>query len=560
MGVMPRWGVQIPMRDGAELNASVYQPPGEVAPGPTLFALTPYTVQRNHHRASFFASAGYRFVVADVRGRGDSDGEFRPFVPDAEDAADVIEWIAAQPFSDGRVGMFSGSYEGWAQWAAAKEFPPHLVSIAPSASAAPGIEFPRGSSPFSSYLVHWLGYVTGRTAPDNIYLDQQMWRDGFRRWFESGRPFRELDAVLGNPSPIFQEWLDHEVDDDYWRAMRPTAEQIAAIHLPILSITGTYDSQQFGALYYYREHLARATPEAAERHFLLIGPWDHFGILAPRPEASGVPVGEAGRIDTLDLLRQWYDWTLRGDGPRPSLLADRFTYYVMGEDAWRSAPSLEAATTRTQIRYLASERNAVHLDDAGTLGDAPSGEPDCYVHDPRDTSLAALESTVDTWSAVDDRLVHAADGRRLVYHGEPFERDVVITGFPSLTAWIGIDQPDTDLRAALYEIALDGSSVLLGADVIRARYRDGTGVARPLESDEPLPYEFSRFPFIARRIPRGHRLRLVVGPVHSIGSEKNHGTGGAVADESIDDARPITVRLVHDADHPSALAIPFGDD
>jgi predicted acyl esterase len=153
-------------------------------------------------------------------------------------------------------------------------------------------------------------------------------------------------------------------------------------------------------------------------------------------------------------------------------------------------------------------------------------------------------------------------GKQLIYHSQPFEADTEISGFFGLRAWISIDCPDTDFYASVHEVALDGTSVRLSTDVMRARYRRGLRTPELIRTTEPLCYDFERFTFVSRLVKKGHRLRLIVAPLGRMMemtfAEKNYNGGGVVAEESVDDARPVTVRLFHDEQHPSALSIPLG--
>ena len=140
-----RWGVKIPMRDKVELNATLYlpkTPDGSPPKTPVIFTLTPYISDTYHARGAYFAPHGYVFALVDVRGRGNSGGEFEPFANEPRDGHDVVEWLAKQPFCDGKVAMWGGSYAGFDQWATAKEFPPHLMTIVPAAAAHPGLDYP----------------------------------------------------------------------------------------------------------------------------------------------------------------------------------------------------------------------------------------------------------------------------------------------------------------------------------------------------------------------------------------------------------------------------------
>jgi predicted acyl esterase len=155
-------------------------------------------------------------------------------------------------------------------------------------------------------------------------------------------------------------------------------------------------------------------------------------------------------------------------------------------------------------------------------------------------------------------MIYLSSGKQLVYHSAPFDQDTEISGFFKLAAWLSINQPDTDFRATIYEVALDGSSIRLSADWVRARYRKDLREEALVSTQEPLRYDFERFTSTSRLVKRGNRLRLVIGPMNSIYSQKNYNSGRPVSEESAEDARPVIVKLFHDEPHPSALYVPLG--
>jgi len=112
-----QWGVKIPLRDGVHLNATLYKPAGLKEPRPCLFTLTPYVSDSNHNRGMYFAAQGFPFLTVDVRGRGNSEGSFRPLIQEVKDGYDVVEWLAKQPYCNGKISMWGGSYAGYDQWA-----------------------------------------------------------------------------------------------------------------------------------------------------------------------------------------------------------------------------------------------------------------------------------------------------------------------------------------------------------------------------------------------------------------------------------------------------------
>ena len=555
-----QWSVKIPLRDGIKLNATLYTLRTQQSGSPTIITLTPYVGQLWHQFGLYFAAHGYPFLAVDVRGRGNSEGVFRPNLSEALDGHDVVEWVAQQSFCNGQVAMWGGSYAAHAQWATIKDLPPHLATIVPVAAPFMGVDMPMQGNICAPYVMQWLTLVSGRTSQDRLFFDsERFWGSQYRQFFESGRPFRDLDTVLGNPSSIFQEWISHPHQDTYWDNHNPTAEQYAAVTLPVLTITGYYDGDQPGALTHYRQHLKHAGPAA--RHYLIIGPWDHFGTRTPRAEFCGLKIGLAGLLDIQQVHLHWYAWTMQG-GSKPEFLKEKVAYYVMVLEKWRYAGSLDGATARAVPFYLSSHGNPTDVFHSGSLTpEVPeTADPDWYRYDPRDISTAALEATVDPEDRTDQRMMLACNGKQLVYHSAPFERDTEISGFFRASLWLAIDTPDTDFRIVVYDIALDGTAVLVSADAVRARYRESLREPELIRTQDPLKYDFERFAFVSRLIRRGNRLRVVIGPINSIYSQKNYNSGAPISDETLDQAQAVTVRLYHDRTHPSALYIPLAHE
>lgn len=556
-----RWGVQIPLRDGVQLNATLYRPKDQAGPLPCVFTLTPYISQTYHDRGMYFAAHGYVFLTVDARGRGNSQGTFTPLLQEAKDGHDVVEWLARQSYCNGKVAMWGGSYAGYDQWATAKEFPPHLATIVPVASPFAGVDFPRRNNIAYPYDVQWLLFTAGHTGQEKIFEDDGFWIARFGKLYRDHLAFRTLDTLIGDPSPIFQTWVVHPAVDAYWDSYNPSAAQFARIDLPILTITGQYDGDQPGALRFYRRHMKFAGAAAKARHYLIIGPWDHPGTRTPRAEVGGLTFGKASLLDLNDLHRQWYDWTMKA-GPKPKFLKDRVAYYVLGKGAedWRYASTLQAVTAQSRTLYLdSSDARANDVFASGDLGTTQSRAtaPDRYRYDPLDTSSSQVDSVPVSNMLTDQRWILQQSGKYLVYHSAPFEHDLDIAGFFRLSAYIALDQPDTDFHAMLWEIQPDGSNVFLSDDMLRARYRTSARRSQLVAKGRIERYDFDHFTFVARRIQRGSRLRLVIAPMNSMYSEKNYNSGGVVADETGKDARTVTVSLYHDAQHPSALYLPL---
>jgi putative CocE/NonD family hydrolase len=454
--------------------------------------------------------------------------------------------------------MWGGSYGGYDQWATAKEFPPHLKTIAPAAAAFAGVDHPNLKNIGFPYVIQWLTLVSGKTPNFTLFDDQALWIGKFTERYLAHRPFRELDKIAGNTTTVWQTWVDHPARDSYWDACNPTDEQFARIDLPILTITGHYDGDQFGAMEYYRRHMRHASPEAKAKHHLLIGPWNHAGTRTPKTEFDGLKVGEASKLDLNTLHKAWYDWTMKA-GKRPEFLKQRVAYYVTGAEVWKYADSLEAITTNTLKWHLDSvggqANDAFH---SGLLTEAsPALSPsDRYAYDPLDVRPAALEQSEITNAITDQRYALNLFGNGLVYHSPAFTEATELTGYAKFTAWIGMDVPDTDFCVSLYEILSDGTSVLLAQDLMRARYRESLQEEKLIKPGEINRYVFDGFNFFSRLLAPGSRLRLVLRCPNSIYLEKNYNSGGVVSDETAKDARTAHVTLYHNDTHPSLLELP----
>ena len=555
-----RWAVKIPMRDGVLLNATVFQPREQKEPLPVVFTLTPYIGDSYTDRAMYFAEHGYVYALVDVRGRGNSGGAFEPFANDAKDGYDIVEWLAKQSYCNGKVAMWGGSYAGFDQWSTLKEFPPHLATIVPAAAAHPGVDFPFQFNIFGPYDMQWLSFTSGVTGNEKLFGDGTFWGAKAREYYDEHLAFRNYDRVVGNPSSVFQKWLQNPVPDTYYDLMVPSSGHYKRIQIPILTITGDYDGDQAGAFTYYKAHMRYGTDEAKAKHYLIIGPWDHAGTRTPKREVGGLKFGEASVLDLNKLHTEWYDWTMKG-GKKPEFLKKRVAYYVVGAGAenWKYADRLESISNETRTLYLSSNGNAESVFQSGVLSEkAGSGATaDKWIYDPLDTRGGDAEFDDGAPGLISQHAILNTFGNGAIYHSEPFSEATEVTGFLKLTVWLAMDVPDTDLEADVYEILPSGDSVFLTGNTMRARYRESLRKEELVTPGKIEKYVFDDFTFFSRRVAKGSRLRLFIHCPNSSGTEKNYNSGGVVADETAKDAKTAHVRLVHDAEHESSLELPI---
>ncbi len=531
------WGVKIPMRDGVKLHGNLYRPRNTREKLPVILFLTPYVADAQHERASAFAKNGYCVIVVDVRGRGNSGGNFVPFVNDGRDGYDIVEWAAVQPWSNGKVGMHGGSYLGGVQWLTLRERPPHLVTIIPMVNAKNVPGFATKNIPLTNSL-SWLAYVSGKTRNENLWNDQQYWRSCTRKLRDNHLPFNTLDSVCGFPSPIFQKWLSHPTKDQYFDSHWPTSEDYKGMDLPILEMAVYFDpNDQF----HYREHTKRASPEAAARHYLVFGPWTHFLLETSKSSQVGPwKFGEASVVDLIKLQTEWYDWTMK-DGPKPAFLKKNVAYYAIGPEEWLYADSLDSIPTATRKFYLGSKGEQLSVKQPGSLTEVPmpDSSPDSYKYDPLELDYDDL-------------------GHEVLYDTGPFAEDTDIVGQIKVVAWMSIDVPDTDFVVYISERDFAGKRVGPGyEDVIRARYRESLRKETLVRPGEINRYEFNNLKWRYRRISKGNHLRVVILSDLGSGYQKNYNSGGVVAKETAKDARTATVKVYHDSKYPSFLEIPI---
>lgn len=553
------WGVRIPMRDGQSLHATLYRPTQAPAPLPGLITLTPYIADSFHEAGIFYASNGFLFAAVDCRGRGNSGGDFVPYVADGSDGHDAVEWLGRHALCNGRVGMAGGSYSGFNQWATTMHAPSHLATIMPRCASYPGLDFPIRNNIGEQYSLQWLAFVAGRAIQNNLFFDQAYWSGLWRDRFRDGRSFASLAAEHPDAGETLAEWLRHPEPDAYWDRLTPSPEHYAALACPVLTVTGIYDDDQQGALAYHKSASIHGSPALRADNYLVIGPWDHVGVGAPQPSLDGVAFGPDSVIDMRALSADWYRWTML-NGARPRLLHDRVAYYVTGADRWRHAPSLDAVTERLMPLYLTSPDAQPCYSSPGRLDAQQSARPseNRYVYDPFDVATADLETGILPYDIADVRMLEANDGQQLVFDSAAFAEELELSGFFRLDAWIGMDQPDTDFRVLIYVVEASGRSVLLTNDTKRARYRTSLREGRLIDSPEPRLYVFDTFWFTSRLMKVGDRLRLVIGPYNSIYTQKNYNSGGAIARETLVDARIITVTVCGGGKEASIIYLPVG--
>jgi uncharacterized protein len=522
---------------GASIAVLVVRPKSAAKPQPALLEFTIYDSQ---NYAKECAAHGYVGVVAYTRGKHTNPDRVVPYQHDGEDARAVIEWIAKQPWSDGRVGMYGNGYSGFTAWAAAKHPPAALKAIATTSASAPGVDAPMGGSIFQNSGYRWSSYVTNTKESDaKGYYDDALWRALDQKWYRSGKRYRDLGRLHGKPNPIFIRWLNHPSYDRFWQKMVPYREQFAHINIPVLTTTGYYAGGEPGALYYFTQHY-RYNPHAD--HTLLIGPYDDT-VMQRGPSATlqSYEVDPAALLDLRELRYQWFDHLFKG-GAAPALLKDRVNYELMGANEWRHAGSLEGMATGTLKFYLEGSGSG----DRHHLSQHKSAHP---------TVLRQTVSLTDrndfAWTEpADFTSRNLATHNALMFVSEPLAKSTEFNGLFSGKLDFTVNKMDVDLNVAMYELLPSGDYIYLFNPTyeFRASYAKDRVNRHLLRAGERQELLFKSERMTSRRFQPGSRLVMILGINKRPDREINYGTGDDVSEDSVVDGKtPIKVRWYSDS-------------
>jgi hypothetical protein len=545
---------RVPMRDGVELSADVFLPPDGDGPWPVILQRTPYdnTSPLWMNIAVYFAGHGYAFVSQDVRGRGDSDGHFEPLLNESQDGYDTIEWIAAQPWCTGKVGMMGGSYGGLVQWAAAKERPPHLTALASTASPGRWMEeIPWRFGTFMPYWMWWLNLTGGRTLQQPIFQNTQV--PDWPRIY-THRPLRDLDVALGRTNTYWRTWLEHQTFDEYWQRGSMIGH-FDKVDLPVLHITGWFDGDQWGELFLWKG--MQAESPAKDRQWLLCGPWDHAGTRTPKQQIGGRDFGPDALTDINAVHLRFFDRWLK-DVPNGQDADTPVRIFTMGRNEWRDEQQWPPSGIVTTPFYFHSGGAANTLGGDGVLTtSAPEGDepPDTYVYNPEDATPSVPDFSALPFGEVPlDRRWRLRRDDVLVYTSAPLDADLEITGHPFVKLYAESDCIDTDWHVALHEVFPDGKSEELTSGCLRAAYRGGL-YAQPEPIEPGTVYEYTiELMATSNLFRKGHRIRVVVASADFPSVARNPNTNARTGDDEVMMVATNTVR--HSAAHPSHLLAP----
>ncbi len=552
--VVVEQGLRAKMRDGVSLVADVYHPK---APGkfPVLLERTPYN-RKDAATGNFLASHGYVVVLQDTRGRFDSEGEFYPFRYESLDGYDTVEWAASLEYSNGNVGMFGGSYVGATQMLASISHPPHLSAIFPYVTAS---EYYEGWTYQHGALMQWFAssWTTGLVE------------DTLRRKASAlSRPTEwvaqlPVDSyrLLALPevaalAPYFRDWVEHERQDGYWRAFK-VSDHYGETAVKALHAGGWHDLFLKGSIENYlgmRKSASKA--EARDGQRLLLGPWAHAAT-SPEGKIGDVTFGKAAVLNMNATILEWFDYALKGARNEYATGAP-VRIFVMGDNVWRSEQEFPLARTRPTKYFLESGGSANTAAGDGSLSvDMPkTSKPDTFEYDPANP-VPTIGGRLCCGQGVPpgpfDQRPNESRRDVLVFSTPALKQDVESTGFIGVELYAASSTVDTDFTALLADVDPSGYARFLTDGIVRARYRDSTEKAEPIEAGKIYRYTIDLWA-TSNVFKAGHRIRLYITSSNFPRFNRNLNTGEKIAGST----RAVVARqtIYHDAEHPSALLLP----
>ena len=544
--------VAVAMRDGTILRADIYRPPGD-ALFPTLVYRTPYgkhDAVESYETHAKAVQSGYAVVIQDVRGRYASDGLFNPYRNEGKDGYDTIEWAAAQPWSNGRVGTYGLSYPGAVQWLAAVEAPPHLEAMVPAMTFShPGNFFYMNGV----FDLSWLPWIYTNIAPD---ARVRLGLDGITDDAEAGAEWAKVGAEyqsflplgdlpwLREEAPFYFEWLSHSPEDPWWD-WADLRQQYGRGNAAVLNLSGWYDEAYGpeGAITNFSGLVAARSGEDSPRTHLVMGPWKH-GVGATMSQVTGdVDFGPAAAIDYDATLLRFFDYYLRDiDNGLGAEAAIR--QFVMGANTWQESPAWPLPEANKSELFVAAGQ-------ALTRQMPGSGGQYSFMADP----MQPVTDPYDGFGPHDYReLANRSD--LLVFDTEPMADDMQVTGAIEAVLYVSCDCRDFDLWVKLMDVAPGGAAINLmspGANVQRVSYRDPDKGRQLIEPGRV--YEL-RLPGLltSNLFLHGHRLRAVVSASFAPHLSRNLQTGESEITHS--SSRKATITLHYGEEYPARLIVP----
>ncbi len=541
------------MRDGIALSTDALLP-GHQGSWPAVLLRTPYNkVLENSHSArlrDLLSDQGYAVVTQDCRGRFNSDGDFVPYVNEAHDGFDAVQWLASQEWCDGRVAMLGTSYVAQNCWLAARDAPEPLKAIVPICSP-PDLFF---NEPMLNGVLllgpmaDWMVKMGRRSFQVSDFIGTVL--SGESLPFLEKLPISEIPATAGTNSDWWPKFMEHPEFDAFWRS-GSYQDHWDRMRVGALNVTGWWDMNFPGAIMNYPGMRAKAPDSLRSGQRLVIGPWPH--TVNRGRMWSGVDFGPSALIDLDSYIVRYLDWQVKGidNGIEAE---DPVHVFVLGANEWWSESDWPLADTSYVPYYLDSQGYANTDRGDGRLSTErpPDSSPsDRYRYDPKDPVRLPWAMTD---GPVDDRPATSRSDV-LCYSTETLTEPVTVVGPVSFVLYAASSAPDTDWHVRLADVWPDGSSRFLCHGAIRARYRESRERPELMNPGTAYRFEF-RLDACGVRLLPGHQLRIELTSSWFPRYARNLNT--AASNQCYEKETAIAEQTVlHTAQYPSHVLLPI---
>ncbi len=549
--------VMISMRDGVQLGADVYLPPGQ-GPFPVLLTLTPYGKQGSGRGAGAQTARGYAVVAVDSRGLRASKGKWEPYIHEAQDGYDIQTWVAKQPWCNGKIGMFGTSYPAYTQVAPAQYRNPNVKALIPVSAQSDNF----GSVWSSDGMLHlafspvWAmqqeAIAEGKPAAV-VDWTKVVWT----------LPLKNIPDMTGIRSPFLAGVIAHDTHDAFWKAMS-IRDKYGEMDVPAFHVTGWYDDLSQETQTNFVGFSTKSRSENARRwQRLLIGPWGH-GM--PRISDSGwvygdVDFGKDVKIDFQAMSAEWFDYFLKGVDNGITKQAP-VKIFVMGANKWRDEQEWPIARAKPTKYYLHSKGFANTRFGDGVLStDVPGDEPpDHFRYDPRNPvptygGHGCCDYAFAAMGPLDQR-VNQSRPDVLVYTTPVLTEDTEVSGFPELQLTFSTDVSDTDFFVTLSDVYPDGKAINVGEGQAKARFRESTEKAVLLTPNKETSMTVKLWG-TSNLFKKGHRIRVHITSSNFPRYARNLNSGKAMQEETEADMRVASHTIYHSGVRASAIVLPI---
>ena len=587
----------IAMRDGTRLATDIYRPIGLKGTLPTILIRTPYS--RKPYRKSprdgaefsttahFFASQGYVVAVQDVRGKFDSEGIFIPQAGDAEDGYDSVEWLAKQPWSNGKIGGYGCSYSGDVQILMAQAKPPHLEALIPQAAGSAigsadgryryfGVRI-GGATAFAAGVgwFHQFGSKVHFQYPDKIGQKTLLKMDALGNTLPGGDfpvgnfanawkvlPLTEIPNFLSSLPNDFNEVMFRDVTDPWWDQFHYLTDN-TTFDVPALHVNSWHDFGVNETILEWQLFQDNAvSKKSRDNQFMIISPTTHCGSEGTVSETTVVGDRELGdaRFDYWHIYLKWFAYWLKGE---KNAITDmpKVQYYMMGSNEWRSSDVWPPKNVHFEKFYLHSKGRANSRQGNGALTQAKpkgKGSADQYTYDPATPvpsrgGLMCCTGTKESVAGSFDQSDIEMRNDVLVYTSETLKESIEIAGPVDLELFVSSSAKDTDFVAKLIDVYPDGRAFNIQEGILRARYREGLGKKVFMEDGEVYKVKISLQATANTFLP-GHKIRLWVTSSNFPAWDRNLNTGG----NNYDEKKWVVAKniIYHSSQYPSHILLP----